>query len=175
MTTETYAKRIVSGNYMAYTMASAALTLYAEEYMPRRRSRLHPRPSPTARASRGPRTALKRLDRGSDSLIGNAVRNRETDLTPPRAAARHVRRGSPPVQPGRNAAESSQGNNHNRRPIPAPEDGDDNKLPNHFYVIKESPLGLTWVHTYAWIDRVRATDHDAAMRLIEDMERAEQN
>ena len=57
---------------------------------------------------------------------------------------------------------------------PAPQDGDDNKLPARYYIIKESPRGLTWVHTYTWSDRVRATDHDAAMKLIEDMERAEQ-
>lgn len=57
---------------------------------------------------------------------------------------------------------------------PIPQDGDDNKLPARFYIIKESPLGLTWVNTYTRTDRVRATDHDAAMTLIEDMERAEQ-
>ena len=57
---------------------------------------------------------------------------------------------------------------------PIPQDGDDNKLPARFHIIKESPLGLTWVHTYTWSDRVRATDHNAAMKLIEDMERAEQ-
>lgn len=57
---------------------------------------------------------------------------------------------------------------------PVPQDGDDNKLPARFYIIKESPLGLTWVNTYTWSDRVRATDRDAAMTLIEDMERAEQ-
>lgn len=45
-----------------------------------------------------------------------------------------------------------------------------NRLPDHMYIIKESPLGLTWVHTYTLTDRVRATDHDDAMRLIEDME-----
>ena len=49
-----------------------------------------------------------------------------------------------------------------------------NRLPDRLHIIKESPLGLTWVHTYTLTDRVRATDHDAAMRLIEDMERAEQ-
>lgn len=57
---------------------------------------------------------------------------------------------------------------------PIPQDGDDNKLPARFYIIKESPLGLTWVNTYTWSDRTRATDHDTAMQLIEDMERAEQ-
>lgn len=45
-----------------------------------------------------------------------------------------------------------------------------NRLPDRLHIIKESPLGLTWVHTYTLTDRVRATDHDAAMRLIEDME-----
>lgn len=49
-----------------------------------------------------------------------------------------------------------------------------NRLPDRMHVIKESPLGLTWVHTYTLTDRVLATDHDAAMRLIEDMERPEQ-
>lgn len=49
------------------------------------------------------------------------------------------------------------------------------KLPRRLYIIKESPLGLTWVHTYTRTDRMRATDHDAAMKLIEDMERNEQN
>lgn len=54
--------------------------------------------------------------------------------------------------------------------LPTPQDGDDNKLPARYYIIKESPLGLTWVNTYTRTDRVRATDKDAAMRLIEDME-----
>lgn len=54
---------------------------------------------------------------------------------------------------------------------PVPQDGDDDKLPARYYIIKESPLGLTWVNAYTWSDSVRVTDRDAAMRLIEDMER----
>lgn len=108
----------------------------------------------------------------TDRIINNAVRN-ETDLT--RLAqllnmygieshwCNHV--ATPPTVKETTITVV--------RPIP--QDGDDNKLPARFYIIKKSPLGLTWVNTYTWSDRVRATDHDAAMRLIEDMERAEQN
>lgn len=107
----------------------------------------------------------------TDRIINNAVRN-ETDLT---------RLGQLLGMYGI----ESRWCNHVETPAtvkettikvvrPIPQDGDDNKLPKHFYVIKESPLGLTWVHTYAWLDQVRATDYDNAMKLIEDMERAEQ-
>lgn len=58
--------------------------------------------------------------------------------------------------------------------VPTNTDKEFYKLPTHMYVIKESPLGLTWVHTYTRTERVRATDKDAAMKLIQDMERAEQ-
>ena len=107
----------------------------------------------------------------TDRIINNAVRN-ETDLT---------RLGQLLNMYGI----ESHWCNHVATPptvkettmnvvIPTDMDADTYPLPARMYVIKESPLGLTWVHTYTRTDRVRATDHDAAMRLIEDMERAEQ-
>ena len=107
----------------------------------------------------------------TDRIINNAVRN-ETDLT---------RLGQLLNMYGI----ESHWCNHVATPptvkettmnvvVPTEADKEFHKLPTHMYVIKESPLGLTWVHTYTRTDRVRATDHDAAMKLIEDMERAEQ-
>ena len=55
--------------------------------------------------------------------------------------------------------------------VPTDMDADTYPLPTHMYVINESPLGLIWVHTYTRTGREHATDHDTAMRLIEDMER----
>lgn len=107
----------------------------------------------------------------TDRIINNAVRN-ETDLT---------RLGQ---LLGMYGIESHWCNHVTTPPtvkettmnvvVPTDTDKEFDKLPTHMYIIKESPLGLTWVHTYTRTDRVRATDHDAAMRLIEDMERAEQ-
>ena len=104
----------------------------------------------------------------TDRIINNAVRN-ETDLTRLGQLlnmygieshwCNHVQ--TPP------AIEETTMN------VVVPTDSG-NRLPDHLHIIKESPLGLTWVHTYTLTDRVRATDKDAAMRLIEDMERAEQ-
>lgn len=107
----------------------------------------------------------------TDRIINNAVRN-ETDLT---------RLGQLLNMYGI----ESHWCNHVATPptvkettmnvvVPTATDKEFYKLPTHMYVIKESPLGLTWVHTYTRTDRMRATDHDAAMRLIEDMRRAEQ-
>ena len=100
----------------------------------------------------------------TDRIINNAVRN-ETDLTRLGQLlnmygieshwCNHVQ--TPP------AIEETTMN------VVVPTDSG-NRLPDHLHIIKESPLGLTWVHTYTLTDRVRATDHDTAMRLIEDME-----
>lgn len=108
----------------------------------------------------------------TDRIINNAVRN-ETDLT---------RLGQLLNMYG---IESHWCNHVDTPPtvkettmdvvVPTDTDQETHKLPTHMYIIKESPLGLTWVHTYTRTDRVRATDHDAAMRLIEDMEQQEQN
>lgn len=57
---------------------------------------------------------------------------------------------------------------------PVPQDGDDNKLPTRFYIIKESPLGLTSVHTYTWTNRVYAADKNDAMNTIRYREQKEQ-
>lgn len=100
----------------------------------------------------------------TDRIINNAVRN-ETDLT---------RLGQLLNMYG---IESHWCNHVNTPPtikettmnVVVPTDTG-NRLPDSLHIIKESPLGLTWVHTYTLTDRVRATDHDAAMRLIEDME-----
>lgn len=103
----------------------------------------------------------------TDRIINNAVRN-ETDLT---------RLGQ---LLGMYGIESHWCNHVETPPtvkettmnvvVPTDTDKESHKLPTHMYIIKESPLGLTWVHTYTRTDRVRATDHDTAMRLIEDME-----
>ena len=104
----------------------------------------------------------------TDRIINNAVRN-ETDLT---------RLGQLLNMYGI----ESHWCNHVQTPptvkettmnVVVPTDSG-NRLPDRLHIIKKSPLGLTWVHTYTLTDRVRATDHDAAMRLIEDMEHAEQ-
>lgn len=100
----------------------------------------------------------------TDRIINNAIRN-ETDLTRLGQLlnmygieshwCNHV--ATPPT-----AKETTMN-------VVVPTDSG-NRLPDRLHIIKESPLGLTWVHTYTLTDRVRAVDHDAAMRLIEDME-----
>lgn len=167
MNTEIYDTYHVSASHMADTMPSG-LTLYTESI-----------PGNTiaytlAQSDGQGLTWTQDITRDwtwTDRIINNAVRN-ETDLT---------RLGQ---LLGMYGIESHWCNHVDTPPTvkettievvrPVPQDGDDNKLPARFYIIKKSPLGLTWVNTYTWSDRVRATDHDAAMRLIEDMERAEQ-
>lgn len=165
MNTETYDTYTVSASHMADTMPSG-LTLYTEAI-----------PGDTiaytlAQSDGQGLTWTQDTTHDwtwTDRIINNAVRN-ETDLT---------RLGQLLNMYGL----ESHWCNHVTTP-PAIEEttiqavmptDSGNRLPDRMYVIKESPLGLTWVHTYTRTDRVRATDHDAAMRLIEDMERAEQN
>lgn len=167
MNNETYAKRIVSGNYMAYTMPSG-LTLYTEN-MP------HNQVAYILTLADGQGlTWSKDLTQDwtwTDRIINNAVRN-ETDLH---------RLGQ---LLGMYGIESHWCNHVVTPPTvkettitvvrPVPQDGDDNKLPNHFYVIKESPLGLTWVHIYKWADMRAAADTTDAMNVIRGNERLEQ-
>ena len=167
MNTEIYDNYHVSASHMADTMPSG-LTLYTES-MPGNTIAY------TLTQSDGQGlTWTQDITRDwtwTDRIINNAVRN-ETDLT---------RLGQ---LLGMYGIESHWCNHVATPPTvkettievvrPVPQDGDDNKLPERFYIIKESPLGLTWVHTYTRTDRVRATDHDAATKLIEDKERAEQ-
>lgn len=168
MNTEVYDTYTVSNSHMADTMPSG-LTLYTEDI-----AGVQVAYTLTLSDGQG-LTWVRDTDHDwtwTDRIINNAVRN-ETDLT--RLAQLLNMYGI-----------ESHWCNHVATPPtvkettitvvrPTPQDGDDNKLPARYYIIKESPLGLTWVNTYTWTDRVRATDHDAAMRLIEDMERAEQN
>ena len=167
MNTEVYDTYTVSDNNEADTMPSG-LTLYTEAIA-------NAEIAYTLTQSDGQGLTWTRdTDRDwtwTDRIINNAVRN-ETDLT---------RLGQLLNMYGI----ESHWCNHVATPptvkettmnvvVPTDVDKEFYKLPTHMYIIKESPLGLTWVHTYTRTDRVRATDHDTAMRLIEDMERAEQ-
>lgn len=160
MNTETYDTYTVSASHMADTMPSG-LTLYTEN-MP------HNQVAYTLTLADGQGlTWSKDITQDwtwTDRIINNAVRN-ETDLH--RLAQLLGMYGL-----------EAHWCNHVATP-PAIEETtiqvvtptkSVNRMPDRMYVIKESPLGLTWVHTYTLTDRVRATDHDAAMRLIEDME-----
>lgn len=160
MNTEVYDTYNVSASHVAYTMLSG-LTLYTES-MPGNQIAY----TLTLADGQG-LTWSKNITQDwtwTDRIINNAVRN-ETDLH--RLAqllntygieshwCNHV--ATPPT------IEETTMN------VVIPTDTG-NRLPDRLHIIKESPLGLTWVHTYTLTDRVRATDHDAAMRLIEDME-----
>ena len=160
MNTEVYDTYTVSASHMADTMPSG-LTLYTEN-MP------HNQVAYILTLADGQGLAWARDTTQdwtwTDRIINNAVRN-ETDLTRLGQLlnmygieshwCNHVQ--TPP------AIEETTMN------VVVPTDSG-NRLPDSLHIIKESPLGLTWVHTYTLTDRVRATDHDAAMRLIEDME-----
>lgn len=164
MNTEVYDTYHVSASHMADTMPSG-LTLYTES-MP------HNQVAYILTLADGQGLTWTQDTTQdwtwTDRIVNNAVRN-ETDLTRLGQLlnmygieshwCNHVQ--TPP------AIEETTMN------VVVPTDTG-NRLPNHLHIIKESPLGLTWVHTYTLTDRVRATDKDAAMRLIEDMERAEQ-
>ena len=169
MNTEVYDTYTVSDNNVADTMPSG-LTLYTEAIA-------NAEIAYTLTLADGQGLTWTRdndRDRDrtwTDRIISNAVRN-ETDLT---------RLGQLLNMYGI----ESHWCNHVATPptvkettmnvvVPTGMDADTYPLTARMYVIKESPLGLTWVHTYIRTDRVRATDHDTAMRLIEDMERAEQ-
>ena len=160
MNIEVYDTYTVSASHMADTMPSG-LTLYTEN-MP------HNQVAYILTLADGQGLAWTRDTTQdwtwTDRIINNAVRN-ETDLTRLGQLlnmygieshwCNHVQ--TPP------AIEETTMN------VVVPTDSG-NRLPDRLHIIKESPLGLTWVHTYTLTDRVRATDHDAAMRLIEDME-----
>lgn len=169
MNNEIYGKRIVSGDYKSYTMDSGN-TLYVEEYIPG---------DETAYTLAQPdghgltwNKAESKDEPWVDSIISNAV-NQDADLK--RLAQLLGTFGVEAHWCNEVEVEDSIKEATITVVRPIPQDGDDNKLPARFHIIKESPLGLTWVNTYTWSDRVRATDRDAAMKLIEDMERAEQN
>ena len=164
MNTEVYDTYHVSASHMADTMPSG-LTLYTES-MPGNQVAY----TLTLTDGQG-LTWSKDITEDwtwTDRIINNAVRN-ETDLN----RLGHLL--------GMYGIESHWCNHVQTPPaieettiqVVMPTDSG-NRLPDRLHIIKESPLGLTWVHTYTLTDRVRATDHDAAMRLIEDMERAEQ-
>lgn len=159
MNTEVYDNYHVSASYTADTMPSG-LTLYTEN-MP------HNQVAYILTLADGQGLTWTRDTTQDwtwmDRIISNAVRN-ETDLT---------RLGQLLNMYGI----ESHWCNHVQTPptikettmnVVVPTDSG-NRLPDRMHVIKESPLGLTWVHTYTLTDRVRAADHDAAMRLIEDM------
>ena len=164
MNTEVYDTYTVSASHVADTMPSG-LTLYTEVI-----ANAEIAYTLTLADGQG-LTWTRDNDRDwtwTDRIINNAVRN-ETDLT---------RLGQLLNMYGI----ESHWCNHVQTPptvkettmnVVVPTDSG-NRLPDRLHIIKESPLGLTWVHTYTLTDHVRATDHDAAMRLIEDMERAEQ-
>lgn len=167
MSTEAYDTYTVSGSHTADTMPSG-LTLYTEDI-----AGVEIAYTLTLSDGQGLTWTMDttRDWTWTDRIINNAVRN-ETDLT---------RLGQ---LLGMYGIESHWCNHVDTPPtvkettmnvvVPTDTDEESYKLPTHMYIIKESPLGLTWVHAYTRTDHVRATDHDAAMRLIEDMERAEQ-
>ena len=160
MNIEVYDTYTVSASHMADTMPSG-LTLYTENMPHNQVAYILPLADDQGLTWTNDTTQDWTW---TDRIINNAVRN-ETDLTRLGQLlnmygieshwCNHVQ--TPP------AIEETTMN------VVVPTDSG-NRLPDRLHIIKESPLGLTWVHTYTLTDRVRATDHDAAMRLIEDME-----
>ena len=168
MNTEVYDTRIVSGNYMAYTMSSGH-TLYVEEYIPGD-GRAYTLAQPDGQGLTWNKADSKD-EPWVDGIISNAV-NRETNLN--RLAqllgtfgveshwCNHVRVDNPLKETTINAI------------IPEPED--DNLLtePHRIYTIKTSDTGMTWVHIYKWVDMRAATDPTDAMNVIRNNEQQEQ-
>ena len=167
MNTEVYDTYTIGTSHVADTMPSG-LTLYTEAIVNAEIAYTLTQPDGQGLTWHKPATQDETWE---DRIINNAVRN-ETDLT---------RLGQ---LLGMYGIESHWCNHVQTPPtvkettmnvvVPTDMDADTYPLPTHMYVIKESPLGLTWVHTYTRTGREHATDHDTAMRLIEDMERDEQ-
>lgn len=169
MNTETYAKRIVSGNYMAYTMDTGN-TLYVEEYLPGDETAY------TLAQPDGQGLTWKKAESKDepwvDSLITNAL-NRDADLN---RLAQLLGTFGVEAHPC-NQVEVDNPLKETTITVvrPIPQDGDGNKLPARFYTIKSSDTGMTWVHIYKWVDMRAAADPTDAMNVIRNNERLEQN
>lgn len=168
MNTEVYDTRIVSGNYMAYTMTSGN-TLYVEEYIPGD-GRAYTLARPDGQGLTWHKADSKD-EPWVDGIISNAV-NRDADLN--RLAqllgtfgveshwCNHVRVDNPLKETTINAI------------IPENEDGNLLTEPHRIYTIKSSDTGMTWVHIYKWVDMRAATDPTDAMNVIRNNEQKEQ-
>lgn len=164
MNNETYGKRIVSGNYMAYTMDTGN-TLYVEEYTPGD-GRAYTLAQPDGQGLTWTKADSKD-EPWVDSLITNAL-NRDTDLN---RLAQLLGTFGVEAHP----CDEVEVDNPLKETtmdviIPEPEDGDDNKLPRHIYSIKDGGTGITWVHIYKWVDMRAATDPTDAMNIIRNNE-----
>lgn len=168
MNNETYAKRIVSGNYMAYTMDSGN-TLYVEEYIPGDETAY------TLAQPDGHGLTWTKADSKDepwvDRLISNAV-NRETDMN--RLAQLLGTFGVEAHPCNQVEAEESIKETTITAYIPEPEDDDILTAPHRIYTIKTSDTGMTWVHIYKWADMRAAADTTDAMNVIRGNERLEQ-
>lgn len=164
---DTINRHIISGTYMADTMPSG-LTLYTADIS-------GGEPAYTLEQADGQgvtwRKSVLQSEAWTDIVVRNAVRN-ETDLH--RLAQLLNMYGIESYWCNHVDIEEPFKETTITVVRPIPQDGDGNKPPARFYSIETSPRGLTWVNTYTRTNRVRATDHDAAMKLIEDKERAEQ-
>lgn len=168
MTTETYAKRIISGNYMAYTMDTGN-TLYVEEYIPG---------DETAYTLAQPdghgltwNKAESKDEPWVDSLITNAL-NRETNLD--RLAQLLGTFGVEAHRCNEVEVDNPLKETTINAIIPEPEDDDILTAPHRIYTIKTSDTGMTWVHIYKWVDMRAAADPTDAMNVIRNNERLEQ-
>lgn len=164
MTTETYAKRIVSGNYMAYTMSSGN-TLYVEEYIPGD-GRAYTLAQPDGQGLTWNKADSKD-EPWVDGLITNAV-NRETDMN--RLAQLLGTFGVEAHQCNEVEVEESIKETTITAYIPDNKDGDILTAPHRLYTIKTSDTGMTWVHIYKWVDMRAATDPTDAMNVIRNNE-----
>lgn len=164
MNTEAFDTYTLSANHTADTMPSG-LTLYTEN-MP------HAQVAYILTLADGQGLAWSRdltMEwTWTDRIIYNAVRN-ETDLT--RLGRLLGMYGIETQRCNHVTTQTTVKETTIAVVRPVPQDGDDDKLPARYHIIRESPLGAAWVDTYTWTDHMRATDRDAAMRLIEDMER----
>lgn len=165
MNTELYTKRIVSGNYMAYTMDTGN-TLYVEEDIPGDET-AYTLARPDGRGLTWNKAESKD-EPWVDSLITNAL-NRDADLNRLAQLLRafgveaHRCNEVEVVNPLKETTINVI--------IPEPEDGDILTAPHRIYTIKSSDNGMTWVHIYKWVDMRAACDPTDAMNVIRSNER----
>lgn len=164
MTTETYAKRIVSGNYLAYTMDTGN-TLYVEEYIPGD-GRAYTLAQPDGKGLTWTKADSKN-EPWVDSIISNAV-NRDADLN--RLAQLLGTFGVEAHRCEQVEVEESIKETTITAYIPEPEDGNLLTEPHRIYTIKTNDTGMTWVNIYKWVDMRAATDTTDAMNVIRNNE-----
>ena len=167
MTTETYGKKIVSGNYMAHTMNSGN-TLYTEHVPGQYTAYTLAQPDGQGLAWRKPVTQDETWE---DRIIRNAANN-ETDLN---RLAQLL--GTFGVEAHRcDQVEVEESIKETTITAYIPENKDDDLLtePHRIYTIKTSDTGMTWVHIYKWVDMCAAFDPTDAMNVIRNNEQQEQ-